>query len=76
MYHYYDRSDLKRMPELVQLAQQASSSYFSFEKDVYHGAENVLGHATQALKAFESEKEQNTESTDTSVPKCFCGSEI
>jgi len=127
MYHYYDRSDLKRVPELVQLAQQASSSFFAFEKDVYHGAEKVplmtkeliaiavahvigcpycidvhvqkyrdlggtreeiieavfvaastragavLGHATQALKAFESDKEKITESADAAAPKCFCG---
>lgn len=36
MTHYYDSSNLKKIPELMKLAPQASASFLSFEKDVYH----------------------------------------
>jgi len=35
MSHYYSQADLKKIPELVKLAPQASSSFFAFEKEVY-----------------------------------------
>ncbi|MGG3280294.1 carboxymuconolactone decarboxylase family protein [Paenibacillus solani] len=36
MTHYYDSSNLKKISELMQLAPEASASFLSFEKDVYH----------------------------------------
>jgi AhpD family alkylhydroperoxidase len=36
--HYYDKTDLERIPELVKLAPQASASFFAFEKQVYHSS--------------------------------------
>jgi AhpD family alkylhydroperoxidase len=41
MAHYYDSSNLKRIPELIQLAPQASTSFLSFEKDVYHSTNYI-----------------------------------
>lgn len=38
---YYSPSNLNKIPELVQLAPEASSSYFSFEKEVYHSMNNL-----------------------------------
>ncbi|USB33527.1 carboxymuconolactone decarboxylase family protein [Paenibacillus sp. YPG26] len=34
---YYDSSNLKKLPELIQLAPQAAESFLTFEKEVYHG---------------------------------------
>lgn len=36
MNHYYDRSNLQRIPELMTLAPQAAASFLSFERDVFH----------------------------------------
>ncbi len=41
MNHYYDRSNLKRIPELIQLAPQTAASFFDFEKNVYHASEAI-----------------------------------
>ncbi|MDR7315659.1 carboxymuconolactone decarboxylase family protein [Brevibacillus nitrificans] len=35
MSHYYHQDDLKKIPELVQLAPRASSSFLAFEQEVY-----------------------------------------
>ncbi|UQZ84642.1 Alkyl hydroperoxide reductase AhpD [Paenibacillus konkukensis] len=35
MSHYYSYADLKKIPELVKLAPQASAAFFAFEKEVY-----------------------------------------
>lgn len=41
MTHYYDPSNLKKIPELMQLAPQASASFLQFEKDVYHSMNHI-----------------------------------
>lgn len=41
MNHYYDRSNLNKIPELVKLAPQASASFFSFEKEIFHSSGTV-----------------------------------
>ncbi|TBL73948.1 carboxymuconolactone decarboxylase family protein [Paenibacillus thalictri] len=41
MTHYYDRSNLTRIPDLMKLAPQAASSFLAFEQEVYHGS-NVI----------------------------------
>lgn len=41
MTHYYDSSNLKKIPDLMKLAPQASSSFLSFEKDVYHSMNHI-----------------------------------
>lgn len=41
MTHYYDSSNLKKIPELMNLAPQASASFLSFEKDVYHSMNHI-----------------------------------
>lgn len=38
---YYSPSNLQKIPELVKLAPEAASSYFSFEKEVYHSMNNL-----------------------------------
>ncbi|WP_261303639.1 carboxymuconolactone decarboxylase family protein [Paenibacillus andongensis] len=41
MNHYYDRSNLERIPELIKLAPQAAASFLSFERDVFHSTEAI-----------------------------------
>lgn len=41
MNHYYDRSNLARIPELIKLAPQAAASFLSFEKDVFHASDAI-----------------------------------
>ena len=41
MNHYYDRSNLNRIPELMKLAPQASASFLSFERDVFHSTDVI-----------------------------------
>ncbi|MBB3113201.1 AhpD family alkylhydroperoxidase [Paenibacillus phyllosphaerae] len=41
MDHYYDRANLRRIPELIALAPQAASSFLAFERDVYDSAGSV-----------------------------------
>jgi AhpD family alkylhydroperoxidase len=41
MTHYYDSSNLKKIPELMQLAPEASASFLAFEKDVYHTLNHI-----------------------------------
>jgi AhpD family alkylhydroperoxidase len=41
MSHYYDRSNLQKLPELISLAPQAAASFQSFEKDVYHSSQHI-----------------------------------
>lgn len=48
---YYNRSDLKRIPDLVKLAPQASSSFFAFEQQVYRD-EGALSAKTKELIAI------------------------
>ncbi|MGG1553540.1 carboxymuconolactone decarboxylase family protein [Paenibacillus ferrarius] len=36
MSHYYSREDLAAIPDLVKLAPQAATSFFTFEKEIYH----------------------------------------
>ncbi|WP_239616282.1 carboxymuconolactone decarboxylase family protein [Cohnella mopanensis] len=38
---YYAPENLKRIPELVQLAPQTATSFLNFEKDVYHATDAV-----------------------------------
>ncbi|MCU6791599.1 hypothetical protein OB236_05595 [Paenibacillus sp. WQ 127069] len=38
---YYDRSNLERIPELMQLAPQAAASFLTFEKDVFHATNAI-----------------------------------
>lgn len=47
---YYDPADLKRIPELVKLAPQASASFFAFEHEVYR-APSALPLKTKELIA-------------------------
>jgi len=39
--HYYSRSNLDRIPELIQLAPQAAASFLAFERDTYHTSEAI-----------------------------------
>lgn len=41
MNHYYDRSNLKRIPELMKLAPQTAASFLSFERDVFHSTDAI-----------------------------------
>jgi AhpD family alkylhydroperoxidase len=41
MTYYYDPSNLKKIPELMKLAPQASASFLSFEKEVYHAMNHI-----------------------------------
>lgn len=41
MTHYYDRSNLSRIPELIKLVPQAAGSFLAFEKDVYHASDAI-----------------------------------
>lgn len=41
MTHYYDRSNLNRIPELIKLVPQAAGSFLAFEKDVYHASDAI-----------------------------------
>lgn len=41
MNHYYDSSNLSKIPELMKLAPQASASFLSFEQDVYHTMNHI-----------------------------------
>lgn len=41
MTSYYDPSNLKKIPELMNLAPQASASFLSFEKEVYHAMNHI-----------------------------------
>lgn len=50
MESYYTPANLKRIPELVQLAPQAAESYFAFEKRVY--ASDALPLKTKELIAL------------------------
>lgn len=39
--NYYDSSNLKRIPELIQLAPQAAQSFLTFENEVYHELNSI-----------------------------------
>ena len=41
MTNYYTPSNLLKIPELMKLAPEASASFLSFEKDVYHSMNNI-----------------------------------
>ena len=41
MTYYYDPSNLKKIPELMKLAPQASASFLSFENEVYHAMNHI-----------------------------------
>ncbi|MGG1634218.1 hypothetical protein MHH56_01710 [Paenibacillus sp. FSL K6-3182] len=41
MTHYYDRSNLSRIPELIKLVPQAAGSFLAFEKDVYLASDAI-----------------------------------
>lgn len=51
MNHYYDRSNLTRIPELMKLSPKAAASFLSFEKEIYHNSE-VLALKTKELIAI------------------------
>lgn len=49
---YYDRSNLKRIPELMRLAPQASEAYLAFEEETYRvRGEGALSAQTKELIA-------------------------
>lgn len=39
--NYYDSSNLKKLPELIQLAPEAAKSFLSFENTVYHELSHI-----------------------------------
>ncbi|MFC5470318.1 carboxymuconolactone decarboxylase family protein [Cohnella suwonensis] len=52
MSRYYDRENLKLIPDLVRLAPQASAAYLNFEKVVYQaGEESAISGKTKELIA-------------------------
>ncbi|MDQ8735017.1 carboxymuconolactone decarboxylase family protein [Paenibacillus sp. LHD-38] len=51
MNHYYDRSNLNRIPELMKLSPQAAAAFLTFEKEIYHSSE-VLPLKTKELIAI------------------------
>lgn len=51
MNHYYDRSNLNRIPELMNLSPQAAAAFLAFEKEIYHSSE-VLPLKTKELIAI------------------------
>lgn len=51
MNHYYDRSNLNRIPELMKLSPQAAAAFLSFENEIYHTSE-VLPLKTKELIAL------------------------
>ncbi|MEK8126479.1 carboxymuconolactone decarboxylase family protein [Paenibacillus filicis] len=38
---YYDRSNLQRIPDLMKLTPQVSSSFLSFERDVFQASSHI-----------------------------------
>lgn len=50
MNHYYDRSNLERIPDLMKLSPKAAASFLSFEKDIFHSSD-VLPQKTKELIA-------------------------
>ncbi|MGG1514044.1 carboxymuconolactone decarboxylase family protein [Paenibacillus oryzisoli] len=51
MSHYYSREDLAAIPELVKQAPQAATSFFTFEKEIYH-ADGAVPLKTKELLAI------------------------
>lgn len=51
MNHYYDRSNLNRIPELMKLSPKAAAAFLTFEKEIYHSSE-VLPLKTKELIAI------------------------
>ncbi|WP_420869808.1 carboxymuconolactone decarboxylase family protein [Cohnella ginsengisoli] len=39
--NYYDRSNLKKIPDLIRLAPEAAQSYFTFEHQVYEELKTI-----------------------------------
>ncbi|TYP74847.1 carboxymuconolactone decarboxylase family protein [Paenibacillus methanolicus] len=50
MSHYYDRSNLSRIPDMVKLAQPAAEAYLAFEQEAYAESE-ILPVRTKELIA-------------------------
>lgn len=51
MGHYYNREDLASIPELAKLTPQAASSFWAWEKEIYH-EEGAIPLKTKELLAI------------------------
>ncbi|GGH36304.1 carboxymuconolactone decarboxylase family protein [Paenibacillus segetis] len=70
MTHYYDRTNLQRIPDLMKLAPQAANSFLAFEQDVFHASDIIAAKEKELIAVAVAHVTGCPYCIDVHVKKC------